>query len=148
MPDTEDRAIVEIEVLTEVYWAACARARAEDVPLAAVSRQIIYSASRKVTPEEGKALVIRTAKRPRKSTCKRVRLTANRDEYQAARDRIRAAGWSVAAVLEMGLENYARKGTFTSVKGVNTDAPAAPQEPRKSEPGKSRSGGRARVHAE
>lgn len=112
----DDTQRVEIMVLAEVVTAASARAKMNHVYLAQVARDIIFKASGNArpieVPEGEEPPVAHPARRPMNAKTKRVRFMVATDRYQIARDRIRASGKSVTAVLEKGLEKYARTGNY------------------------------------
>ena len=112
METDNSRKRVEILIMKEVREAAQARADSQDVALATVAKTIVWKASAAAQlPAEGQK-VAHPARRPPNSDLKRVRFMANRDQFEVARDRIRASGKSVAQALEAGLEKYARTGKF------------------------------------
>lgn len=106
---------VEILIMREVREAAQARADSQCVALATVAKTIIWKASAAARPAPtGQAVAHPAIRYPNGSSknLKRVRFMANRDQFEVARDRIRASGKSVASVLESGLEKYAQSGKF------------------------------------
>lgn len=110
MANDKTKKRVEILIMKEVREAAQARADSQDVALAVVAKSIVWKASAAAQPSTEE--VAHPAKRPAKSDLKRVRFMANREQFEVARDRIRASGTSVAQALETGLEKYARTGRF------------------------------------
>lgn len=103
---------VEILIMSEVRDAAQARADSQDVALATVAKTIVWKASGAAQPPAEGEAVAHPARRPPNADLKRVRFMANREQFEVARDRIRASGKSVAQALETGLEKYARTGKF------------------------------------
>ena len=112
METDNSRKRVEILIMKEVREAAQARADSQDVALATVAKTIVWKASAAAQPPAEGQKVAPPARRPPNSDLKRVRFMANRDQFEVARDRIRASGKSVAQALEAGLEKYARTGKF------------------------------------
>lgn len=112
METDNSRKRVEILIMKEVREAAQARADSQDVALATVAKTIVWKASAAAQPPAEGQKVAHPARRPPNSDLKRVRFMANRDQFEVARDRIRASGKSVAQALEAGLEKYARTGKF------------------------------------
>ena len=103
---------VEILIMKEVREAAQVQADLQDVALATVAKTIIWKASAAAQPPAEGEQVAHPARRPPNSDLKRVRFMANREQFEVARDRIRASGKSVAQALETGLEKFARTGKF------------------------------------
>lgn len=100
----------EAKIRETVLTAARLRARTQTRSLPDVARAILESASKQATPsDEG---VAHPAQRPPEAKQKRIRFALPVDQHAIIKDRIRASGRSMTAVLEHGLESYAETGEF------------------------------------
>lgn len=106
----ESKQKVDMMVIDKVLQAAKLRAAEEAHDMSAVAKAIIIKASKNAKPSEDG--VAHPAQRPARAERTRIRFLMGRQKYAIARDRIRASGTSVTAVLEEGLERYARTGQF------------------------------------
>lgn len=100
--------IVECEILQLVKRAAAKRAADQMQELHHVARRVLVKASESAEPSEDG--VAHPARRPRVAERERIKFRMPRDEHQIVKERIRASGRSMTAVLEEGLERYARTG--------------------------------------
>jgi len=105
-----NKATVEVMIRESVYNAALLRAQSQAQQLRAVAREILYdrAAAVKATAHVGHPAARVLGQPPRK----RLRFRAPVRSYDRARDRLHSAGTSVTAVIEDGLEQYARTGQF------------------------------------
>jgi hypothetical protein len=112
MTSTEEASSQKIDVMIidKILAAARARATREARDMSLIARAVIIRASKAAQPSEDG--VAHPAQRPALANRKRIRFLMDREAYSIAKSRIRASGQSVTAVLEEGLENYARTGKF------------------------------------
>lgn len=103
-------ATVEVMIRDVVYNAALLRAKSQAQQLRTVARQILFDRASQVEPT-GHAVhpTARVLGQPPRT---RLRFRADRTSYDVARTRLHAAGTSVTAAIEDGLEHYARTGEF------------------------------------
>jgi hypothetical protein len=109
-PEVDEHMTVDHLVLEVIRVAAEKRAQNEARELSKVAWAIVERAAKNSQPTSDG--VAHPARRPTNLETKRIRFSAPRARYQAAKERIRDSGRSVAAVLEEGLERYARTGNF------------------------------------
>lgn len=109
---TAAKATVEVMVRDVVYDAALLRARSQAQQLRAVAREILFDRAAQASPRDGFAALTPTARILGQPPRTRLRFRANARSYRVARDRLHAAGSSVTAAIEDGLEQYARTGQF------------------------------------
>lgn len=107
-----DKATVEVMIRDVVYDAALARARSQAQQLRAVAREILYDQAAQAEPARGFATLTPTARILGQPPRTRLRFRVPADSYDVARTRLHAAGTSVTAAIEEGLESYARTGQF------------------------------------
>jgi hypothetical protein len=104
------KATVEVMIRDVVYDAALARAKSQAQQLRGVAREILFDRAALVEPAMNAPNPAgRVLGQPPRT---RLRFRANAASYGVARDRLRAAGTSVTAAIEDGLEQYARTGEF------------------------------------
>lgn len=109
-PPRPRQTTVEVMVRDVVYDAALARAKSQAQQLRGVAREILYDRAAQVTPVPNATRPAgRVLGQPPRT---RLRFKANTNSYTTARNRLHAAGTSVTAVIEEGLESYARTGEF------------------------------------
>lgn len=105
-----DLITVEVMIRDAVYDAALLRSQAQAQKLRAVAREILFDRASQTEPvDHATHPTARILGQPARM---RLRFRANRKAYARAKNRLHAAGTSVTAVIEDGLEQYARTGAF------------------------------------
>lgn len=107
-----ERRMVEVMIRDTVYDAALLRAQAQAQQLRTVAREILFDRASQARPREGFAALTPTARILGQPPRTRVRFLASAKSYDKAKARLHAAGTSVTAAIEDGLEHYARTGQF------------------------------------
>lgn len=109
---SDERKTVDHMIMEPVRQAAELIANRQGRDLSKIAEAIVYREAE--TAQATGAGIAHPAKRPPADVIPRtrVRFTTDRDRYDQALKRLRASGRSVAGVLEKGLEQYARTGTF------------------------------------
>lgn len=112
-------ATVEVMVRDVVYQAALLRARSQAQQLATVAREILFDRAALAQPSPNVVAPAPRVLMYSDSTRKRFRFQVKRNAYNDARNRLHASGVSVTAVIEEGLETFARTGEFKTYTHTN-----------------------------
>jgi hypothetical protein len=112
---------VEVMIKREIYEAARERAAREQTELAGIGKQIVWLGADSLHPIDGPGLSPDTGVRG--VVRRRLRMTVPARQWDTDRDRIHAAGESVARVIEHGLAVYVLTG---KIAAPGARLPAAP----------------------
>lgn len=107
-----EKTMVEVMIRDVVYDAALARAKSQAQVLRGVAREILFDRAAQAEPVDGFAALTPVARVLGQPPRTRLRFGASAPAYARAKERLHAAGVSVTAAIEEGLEHYARTGEF------------------------------------